>query len=60
VAVDQLSATKGDVWTSTNGGTSWTNISTSQPAASGPWVAVASNASGSHLVALGGGSVWTN
>ena len=33
----------GDVWTSTNGGLTWTDETTGNQAAGGPWDAVASN-----------------
>jgi hypothetical protein len=50
----------GDIWTSTDGGLTWTDRTTSDLAASGPWRAVASNAAGDHLVAIGGGAIWIN
>jgi hypothetical protein len=49
-----------DVWTSANGGQTWTDRTAADQAASGPWWAVASNAAGDHLVAVGRGVVWVN
>jgi hypothetical protein len=47
-----------EVWTSTNGGLTWTDQTAANQAASGPWWAVASNAAGDQVVAVGGGAVW--
>lgn len=59
VAVDGLvNGDNGEVWTSTNGGVTWTDQATRNPAAAGPWHAVASNAAGDHVVAVGGGALW--
>jgi photosystem II stability/assembly factor-like uncharacterized protein len=67
VAVDALvrGGQDGDIWTSKDGGATWSNLSTTlsstfAAAPSHPWVAVASNLSGSHLVVVGNGAVWTN
>jgi hypothetical protein len=50
----------GDIWISTNGGSTWTDLTSTNPTAHGSWTAVASNATGTHLVAVGGDSIWTN
>ena len=52
-------ATFGDIWTSTDFGTTWTDVTASGPAhQSLNWVSVASSADGTHLVAVeGGGAV---
>lgn len=61
IAVDGLvNGNDGEIWTSTNGGLSWTDQTTGNPAASGFWEAVASNAAGDHLVAIGQGAIWIN
>ena len=61
VAVDGLvNGSNGDIWTSTNGGLTWTDRTSGNPAASGPWTAVASNAAGDRLVAIGRGAIWRN
>jgi photosystem II stability/assembly factor-like uncharacterized protein len=60
VAADILvEGTNGDVWTSKDSGATWSNM-TAPSGASGPWRGVATNASGSHSVAIGGGSIWTD
>jgi hypothetical protein len=48
----------GDVWTSTNGGLTWTDRTAGNQAASGPWDAVTSNAAGDHVVAIGRGAIY--
>jgi hypothetical protein len=59
VAVDGLvNGYNGDVWTSINGGLTWTDQTTGNQAAGGPWDAVASNAAGDHVVAIGRGAFW--
>ena len=61
IAVDALvNGIHGEIWTSTNGGLTWTDQTTGNPAASGQWVAVASNGAGDHLVAMGPGALWIN
>jgi hypothetical protein len=50
----------GEIWTSTNGGVTWTDLTAENAAASARWDAVASNAAGDHLVAIGRGAIWTN
>ncbi len=55
-----LSGYNGDIWTSTNGGATWTDQSTGNAALSQPWIAVASNATGTRLVALHSRGVWVN
>jgi hypothetical protein len=59
-----------DIWTSSDSGETWTDATEGTSAADLAWVAVACNASGSHIVAVnnGGpgsrlccqGNVWTN
>lgn len=61
IAVDGLvDGQNGEIWTSTDGGLTWTDQTTGNPAASGQWEAVASNAAGDHLVAMGPGAIWIN
>ncbi|HTA17936.1 MAG TPA: hypothetical protein VK989_01505 [Polyangia bacterium] len=51
----------GDLWTSANGGASWTNETAGTPAALQDWRGVASDAAGVHLVAVvSDGDIWTN
>ena len=50
----------GEIWTSADGGATWTDRTTGNAAATGPWTAVASNAAGDHVVAVGPNAVWTN
>ena len=60
VAIDGLvRGVNGDVWTSADGGHTGTDRASGDPAASGNWAAVASNAAGSHFVAVGRGALWT-
>ena len=56
----QITGYNGDIWTSTNGGVTWTDQTTGKAALSQRWVAVASNSTGTHVVAVGGGAVWAN
>jgi hypothetical protein len=61
VAIAELmSADNSHVWTSTNGGRTWTDQSAANQTASGALTAVASNAAGDHLVAIGRGVIWVN
>jgi hypothetical protein len=55
-----MSADNSHVWTSTNGGRTWTDQSAANQTASGALTAVASNAAGDHLVAIGRGVIWVN
>ena len=57
----------GDVWTSTDGGATWTDQTASSPAHHQAWRSVASDASGTNLVAVtaglgvfGPGAIWTS
>jgi photosystem II stability/assembly factor-like uncharacterized protein len=59
----------GSIWTSSNGGATWTNRTASTPAAGFDWGSVASDSSGTHLVAVAligaagpssSGDVWTS
>jgi hypothetical protein len=52
---------RGDLWTSADGGLSWTNETEGTPAANQDWRGVASDAAGVHLVAVvSDGDIWTN
>ena len=55
-------ANGGDIWTSTNGGTSWTNDTAGNSTMSGQyWYSIASSSDGSHLTAVVfGGDVWAS
>jgi len=62
-----LAAPSGDVWTSTNGGVTWTDQTPSGPAHGQAWFGVASDSTGTNLVAvtpglgaLGPGAIWTS
>jgi photosystem II stability/assembly factor-like uncharacterized protein len=57
----------GDIWTSTDGGVTWTNRTASSGASRQAWFSVASDATGTRLVAatrgqgvLGAGAIWTS
>jgi hypothetical protein len=57
--------TGGDIWTSANGGANWadrTSAAGGNPTAHDLfWASVASDATGTHLVAVsGGGDIWTS
>jgi hypothetical protein len=66
--VDDPASYSGDVWTSTDSGATWNDNTTSGPAHGQEWTAVASDASGTRLIAgtksLGTsgapGAVWTS
>jgi hypothetical protein len=61
IAVDELvTGYNGDIWTSHDGGATWTDLTKGNAVLSQPWIAVASNSSGTHVVAIGSGIVWTN
>ncbi len=69
VAVDHPSAFSGGsgIWTSTDSGMTWANRTEGGPAAGQTWAGVASDATGTHLVAVGGdqgqspsAEVWTS
>jgi fibro-slime domain-containing protein len=54
-------ASKGDIWTSSDSGATWTDRTASTGASGLAWTAVASDASGQHLVAAAkGGDIWTS
>ncbi len=64
---ENAAAFSGDVWTSTDSGATWTDRTTSGPAHAQAWRAVASDASGTNLVAatqglgvLGAGAIFTS
>ncbi len=58
----------GDIWTSNDSGVTWTDRTPSGPAHDVPWAAVASNATGDKLIAVGSrvwlstdsGATWTD
>jgi photosystem II stability/assembly factor-like uncharacterized protein len=49
----------GNIYTSADGGVTWTNETTGTSAAGQSWTGVASDSSGVHLVAVGEGDIWT-
>jgi hypothetical protein len=50
-----------DLWTSSDGGVTWTNETTHNAALRGKaWQAVASNANGTHIVVVGAAGIWTH
>jgi hypothetical protein len=64
---DNPAAFSGDVWTSTDSGATWTDQTALSPAHGGAWNSVASDASGTNLVAVtqglgvfGPGAIWTS
>lgn len=65
---DDPTAFSGDVWTSTDSGVTWTDNTTSGPAHGQQWKSVASDESGTRLIAAtaglgvfgGPGAVWTS
>ncbi len=53
---------KGDLWTSSNGGLTWVNQTSAGAAHNKYWFSVASDATGTNLVAVeqSGGGIWTS
>jgi hypothetical protein len=52
---------KGNIWTSTDGGASWTDRTSYGPASYQSWTSVASDSTGTHLVAVAAyGDIWTS
>jgi hypothetical protein len=65
--VDNPAAFSGDIWTSSDGGATWSDQTASSPASHQAWRSVASDASGTKLVAatqglgvFGPGAIWTS
>jgi hypothetical protein len=67
VASLNVSNPSGDIWTSADAAATWTNRTYGTPASGQGWVSVASDSTGTHLVAvtgaagtLPGGDIWTS
>ena len=57
---DDPAAFSGDVWTSTDSGATWTDQTVSSPSHGQEWKSVASDSSGTNLVAVSVGAIWTS